>query len=325
MAVYVRDGLLAMELGIVHRLFGQARSDSGDALYEVITCTDVPGPVRTDSDIRILVERGLEAVAEADTVIVPASDVDYETDLAAASALFDAVSSQRLASICTGAFVLAAAGRLDGKRATTHWKSAACFAELYPQVLLDPNVLYTEDGNVLTAAGEASGIDLCLHMIRQDFGAAVANRVARGTVVPPQRSGGQAQYIDTPVPRTHSTSTADAQEWALRNLGSALSVEDLARHQAMSVRTFSRRFVAEVGVSPARWIVAQRVQRSRELLENTDLTIERIAHDTGFGTATSLRNQLAAELGVSPSAYRATFRVGGDAPITRHRQILDLE
>lgn len=309
-AVYVRDGLLAMELGIVHRLFGQARSDSGDPLYEVITCTDVPGPIRTDSDVRILVERGLDAVAEADTVIVPASDADYASD-GDVSTLFDGLSTQRLASICTGSFVLAAAGLLDGKRATTHWKSAARFADLYPQVLLDPNVLYTEDGNVLTAAGEASGIDLCLHMIRQDFGAAVANRVARGTVVPPHRNGGQAQYIDTPVPRTHSTSTADAQEWALRNLRSTLSVEDLARHQAMSVRTFSRRFVAEVGVSPARWIVAQRVQRAREFLENTDLTIERIAHDTGFGTATSLRNQLAAELGVSPSAYRATFRVCG--------------
>ncbi|OZC74117.1 AraC family transcriptional regulator [Rhodococcus sp. 06-462-5] len=309
MAVYVRDGLLAMELGIVHRLFGQARSDSGDPLYEVITCTDVPGPIRTDSDVRILVERGLDAVADADTVIVPASDADYASD-GTVSTLFEGLSTQRLASICTGSFVLAAAGLLDGKRATTHWKSAALFAELYPQVLLDPNVLYTEDGNVLTAAGEASGIDLCLHMIRQDFGAAVANRVARGTVVPPHRNGGQAQYIDTPVPRTHSTSTAAAQEWALRNLRSTLSVEDLARHQAMSVRTFSRRFVAEVGVSPARWIVAQRVQRARELLENTDLTIERIAHDTGFGTATSLRNQIAAELGVSPSAYRATFRVG---------------
>mgnify|MGYP005991597189 CR=1 FL=1 len=309
-AVYVRDGLLAMELGIVHRLFGQARSDAGEALYEVITCTDVPGPIRTDSDVRIVVERGLDAVAEADTVIVPASDLDYDAAGGDRPLPFDTVSTRRLASICTGSFVLAAAGVLDGKRATTHWKSAARFVELYPTVLLDPNVLYTEDGNVLTAAGEASGIDLCLYMIRQDFGAAVANRVARGTVVPPHRSGGQAQYIDTPVPRTHATSTADAQEWALRNLDAALSVEDLARHQSMSLRTFSRRFAAEVGVSPARWIVAQRVQRARELLENTDMTIERIAHDTGFGTATSLRHQLAAELGVSPSAYRATFRVG---------------
>ncbi|WP_176458368.1 GlxA family transcriptional regulator [Rhodococcus sp. WWJCD1] len=310
-AVYVRDGLLAMELGIVHRLFGQAQSDSGEPLYEVVTCTDVPGLIRTDSDVRILVERGLDAVAEADTVIVPASDADYETDVVAVSPLFRVVTNQRLASICTGAFVLAAAGLLDGKRATTHWKSASRFAELYPTVLLDPNVLYTEDGDILTAAGEASGIDLCLHMIRQDFGAAVANRVARGTVVPPHRSGGQAQYIDTPAPQTYGTSTAGTQEWALINLGASLSVEDLARRQSMSVRTFSRRFMAEVGISPARWIVAQRVQRARELLENTDLTVERIAHDTGFGTATSLRNQLAAELGVSPSAYRATFRVGG--------------
>lgn len=313
-AVYVRDGLLAMELGIVHRLFGQAQSESGEPLYEVVTCTDVPGPIRTDSDVRILVERGLDAVAVADTVIVPASDADYENDLPATSLVFDELSPQtRLASICTGAFVLAAAGRLDGRRATTHWKSAARFAELYPRVLLDPNVLYTEDANVLTAAGEASGIDLCLFMIRQDFGAAVANRVARGTVVPPHRSGGQAQYIDTPVPQSHSTSTAHAQEWALRHLGAALSVEHLARQQGMSVRTFSRRFVSEVGLPPARWIAAQRLGRARELLENTDLTVERIAHDTGFGTATSLRYQITSELGVSPSAYRATFRVGRGA------------
>lgn len=308
-AVYVRDGLLAMELGIVHRLFGQARSAENEPLYEVVTCTDVPGPVRTDSDVRILVDRGTDALRDADTVIVPASDSDYETGSVLTGHLLDAVApSARLASICTGAFVLAAAGRLDGKRATTHWKSAQRFAELYPQVHLDAGVLYTDDDNVLTAAGEASGIDLCLYMIRKDFGAAVANRVARGTVVPPHRCGGQSQYIEQPVPRTEGTSTSDSQTWALQNLGCAISVENLASHQAMSVRTFSRKFRAEVGMTPAKWLSEQRIHRARELLENTDDSIERIARDTGFGTATSLRTQLAAEVGVSPSAYRSTFR-----------------
>lgn len=308
--VYVRDGLLAMELGIVHRLFGQARSAEGASLYEVVTCTDVPGPVRTDSDVRILVDRGTDALRDADTVIVPASNSDYEEGGVLTPHLLDAVPpSARLASICTGSFVLAAVGRLDGKRATTHWKSAQRFAELYPQVNLDAGVLYTDDDNVLTAAGEASGIDLCLYMIRKDFGAAVANRVARGTVVPPHRSGGQAQYIDQPVPRTEGTSTSDAQTWALQNLGRAISVEALASYQVMSVRTFSRKFRAEVGMTPAKWLSEQRIHRARELLENTDDTVERIARDTGFGTATSLRTQLAAEVGVSPSVYRSTFRV----------------
>lgn len=307
--VFVRDGLLQMEFGSVHRLFGQAKSENGAPLYSVVTCTSTPGPVRTDSDVDIYVSRGLEALDDADTVIVPASDLDYgpcEIDL---GGLFDRVPpGARIASICTGSFVLAAAGLLDGRRATTHWMSAEQFRELYPRVFLEPNVLYTHDGNILTAAGEASGIDLCLYMIRCDFGSAVANRVARGTVVPPHRSGGQAQYIDTPVPRSTTTSTAAAQAWAVANLDKPLSLEILASKQSMSVRTFTRRFTAEVGMSPAKWIVQQRLHRARELLENTDHTIERVAGEAGFGTATSMRQQLMAEIRVSPRAYRSTFR-----------------
>ncbi|WP_338889026.1 GlxA family transcriptional regulator [Rhodococcus sovatensis] len=307
--VFVRDGLLAMEFGSVHRLFGQARSEQDEPLYDVVTCTLAPGTVRTDSDVDIHVTKGVEELADADTVIVPASDVDYGSSRLDVGGIFDAVpAGARIASICTGSFVLAAAGLLDGKRATTHWKSAEQFRALHPQVLLEPNVLYTHDGNILTAAGEASGIDLCLYMIRCDFGSAVANQVARGTVVPPHRSGGQAQYIDTPVPRTTTTSTADAQAWAVANLDKPLSLELLASTQSMSVRTFTRRFAAEVGMSPAKWIVQQRLHRARELLENTDKTIDRVAADAGFGTATSMRQQLMAEIGVSPSAYRATFR-----------------
>lgn len=310
--VFVRDGLLAMEFGSVHRLFGQARSEDGEPLYEVVTCTSTPGPVRTDADVEIFVTRGVEELALADTVIVPASDVDYGPCKLDVGELFDRIpAGARIASICTGSFVLAAAGLLDGKRATTHWKSADQFRRLYPAVLLEPNVLYTHEGNILTAAGEASGIDLCLYMIRSDFGSSVANRVARGTVVPPHRSGGQAQYIDTPVPRTTTSSTAAAQEWAVANLHTALSVETLASKQSMSVRTFTRRFTSEVGMPPAKWIVQQRLHRARELLENTDHTIDRVAAEAGFGTATSMRQQLMADIGVSPSAYRSTFRVQG--------------
>nr|WP_179275364.1 helix-turn-helix domain-containing protein [Rhodococcus sp. 06-1059B-a] len=306
--VVVRDGLLGMEFGSVHRLFGQARSEDGEPLYSVVTCTATPGPVRTDSDVSIVVERGLEAVADAYTVIVPASDLDYGDDPVSDTALFQWIRpGTRIASICTGAFVLAAAGLLDGRRATTHWASAEQFRALYPQVRLEPNVLYTHDGDVLTAAGEASGIDLCLYMIRCDFGSAVANRVARGTVVPPHRSGGQAQYVAPPVRRSTASSIAAAQEWALERLHEPLSNEALASSVSMSVRTFTRRFTAEVGVSPAKWIAQQRVQRAKELLENTDHTIDRVAAEAGFGTATSLRQQLMADIGVSPRAYRATW------------------
>lgn len=309
--VFVRDGLLAMEFGTVHRLFGQARSEDGTALYDVVTCTSVPGPVRTDTDAEIYVRRGVEALERADTVIVPASDLDYGEHSSASTIMLDRVPADaRIASICTGSFVLAAVGLLDGRRATTHWKSAEQFRALYPQVNLEPDVLYTHDGNILTSAGEASGIDLCLYMIREDFGSSVANRVARGTVVPPHRNGGQAQYIDMPVPRTTTTSTAAAQAWAVANLDARLSLEVLAAKLSMSVRTFTRRFTAEVGISPAKWIAQQRIHRARELLENTDHTIDRVAAEAGFGTATSMRQQLMAELGVSPSVYRSTFRGG---------------
>ena len=313
--VFVRDGLLAMEFGSVHRLFGQATSEDGTPLYEVITCTTVPGPVRTDTDVRIDVSRGLDVLGDADTVIVPASDLDYRSEPDGADGVLGLIPpGVRIASICTGSFVLAAAGLLDGRRATTHWKSADAFRALYPRVQLQPNVLYTHDGNILTAAGEASGIDLCLHMIRSDFGSAVANRVARGTVVPPHRSGGQAQYIDTPVPRSTTGSTSAAQAWAIENLDQPLSLQVLASKQAMSVRTFARKFTADVGMSPAKWIVQQRLHRARELLENTDHTIDKVAAEAGFGTATSMRQHLMVEIGVSPSAYRATFAADTKAP-----------
>ncbi|WP_020667209.1 GlxA family transcriptional regulator [Amycolatopsis nigrescens] len=311
-AVLVRHGLLPMELGIVHRLFGQAVTTGGEPLYEVLTCTPDPGEIRTDADFTIMVGHGPEILAQAATVVVPASDEDYRPqDGRLADPMAEALGlvrpGTRIASICTGSFVLAAAGLLAGRRATTHWRSAAEFRRLHPEVHLDPDVLYTDDRDVLTAAGVASGIDLCLHMIRCDHGAAVANEVARGTVVPPHREGGQAQFIRRPVPEPRSSSTGTARAWALEHLHRPLGLRELAAKESMSVRTFTRRFRDEVGISPLQWLTQQRVERARQLLEESDLPVDRIAEDAGFGTAASLRQHLQAALGVSPSAYRNTF------------------
>ena len=313
-AVLVRHGVMPMELGLVHQLFGQARAADGTRLYQVLTCAAAPGEVRTDADFPILVAHGPEALAEADTVIVPASHAPDATEAdgrlsdALAAALARIRPGTRIASICTGAFVLAAAGLLDGRRATTHWISAEQFHQLFPAVRLDPDVLYADEGDVLTSAGEASGIDLCLHMIRTDFGAAVANDVARRTVVPPHREGGQAQFVSRPVPEPRISSTGAARAWALRHLDRPVSLRELAAREAMSVRTFTRRFREEVGRSPGQWLTQQRVERARQLLEETDLSVDRIAADVGFGTAASLRQHLHAALGVSPSGYRGAFR-----------------
>ncbi|GLU48385.1 GlxA family transcriptional regulator [Nocardiopsis ansamitocini] len=313
-AVLARNGAMPMELGIVHQLLGQARSTEGAPLYEVVTCTPVPGEVRTNADFSIRVAHGPEALAQARTVIVVAShdpdatEADGVLDTVLAAALAWISPGARIASICTGAFVLAAAGLLDGRRATTHWESSDRFRKLFPGIALDPDVLYVDEGDVLTSAGEASGIDLCLHIIRSDHGAAVANDVARATVVPPHRDGGQAQFIRRPVPEPRSSSTGRARAWALENLDRQLSLRALAARESMSVRTFTRNFRQETGLSPVRWLTLRRVERARELLESTDLSVERIAADTGFGSPVSLRQHLHAALGVSPSAYRATFR-----------------
>ncbi|MDT0310315.1 helix-turn-helix domain-containing protein [Streptomyces sp. DSM 44917] len=313
-AVLVRHGLLPIEVGIAHRILGLAAAADRTPLYEVVTCTTDPGPVRTNADFTVNVPHGPEALAEADTVIVPASHESDETytegrlPAPLAEALARIRPGARIASICTGAYVLAAAGLLDGRRATTHWAHCDHFRALFPRVRLDPDILYTEDGDVLTSAGVASGIDLCLHLVRQDFGSAAANAVARRTVVPPHRDGGQAQYIELPVPEPRLHSTGRARAWALDRLGEPLTLRQLAERESMSVRTFTRRFREETGMSPQRWLTRQRIERARHLLETADLPIDRIADHTGFGTAASLRQHFQSTLGVSPSAYRRTFR-----------------
>ncbi|MFI7708441.1 GlxA family transcriptional regulator [Nonomuraea sp. NPDC049480] len=268
-------------------------------------------PVRTNSDFSITVEHGPEALGTADTVVIPpfiTTPVPREVQQAVVQALAFVAPGARLVSICTGAFVLAAAGLLDGRPATTHWVVADLFRACFPQVALDPDVLFIDDGDILTSAGAASGIDICLHLIRKDHGSEVANQVARMCVVPPWRDGGQAQYIQHPVPETTVNGTAPARQWALENLHEPMTLADLAAHSHMSLRTFARRFTEEVGMSPGRRLIQQRVDRARHLLEATDLPVDEIAGQVGFAGGTSLREHLHAAIGVSPLAYRRTFR-----------------
>ncbi|MFE0649355.1 GlxA family transcriptional regulator [Streptomyces sp. NPDC059534] len=309
--VLALDGVYPFELGIPSRVFGAA-----DEFYEVVTCSVDGGPVRTNADFSVTVEHGPEVLATADTVVLPPFDtgrLSRELPAGAAEALAALPPGTRLVSICTGAFVLAAAGLLDGRPATTHWALADTFRSWYPEVALDPDVLFVDDGSVLTSAGAASGVDVCLHLVRKDHGTAVANRVARTCVVPPWRDGGQAQYIEQPVPEATANDTSATRQWALENLDAPITLTELAAHARMSLRTFARRFDEEVGMSPGRWLIQQRVAHARHLLESTDLAVDDIAGQVGFGTGTSLRQHLHAAIGVSPLAYRRTFR-GGVTP-----------
>ncbi|WP_405856446.1 helix-turn-helix domain-containing protein [Streptomyces sp. NBC_00090] len=313
-AVLALPGLLPFELGIPHRIFGRARDAEGTLLYEIVTCAPVAGAVPTDADFSVYVEHGPEALATADTVVIPASyelgPVYEEGRLTEelAAALAHIRPGTRLVSICTGGYVLAAAGFLDGRPATTHWSSADHFQRLFPSVRVDADVLFVDDGDVLTSAGVAAGIDLCLHIVRRDHGTAVANDVARRTVVPPHRDGGQAQYIERPLPEAGTHTTTTARAWALAHLHEPIQLRDLAEKEAMSVRTFTRRFRDEVGISPGQWLTQQRVERARHLLESTGLPVDRVAQDAGFGTAQSLRVHLMSAIGVTPTSYRRTFR-----------------
>ncbi|MFC4950386.1 GlxA family transcriptional regulator [Pseudonocardia sp. GCM10023141] len=309
-AVLAMPQVIAFELGLPHKLLGSAVDGDGRPLYRARVCTLDGGPVRTSAGFQVLPEHDASILATADTIVIPGHSggpaVDHGVlDPAVGAALRGRTA--RMMSICTGAFVLAAAGLLDGRPATTHWMHAERFARFFPAVHLDPGVLYVDDGDVLTSAGNAAGIDLCLHLIRRDHGAAVANSVARRSVVAPWRVGGQSQFME-PVPDPDGAGVAPTRAWALARLDTPLTLADMAAHAAMSVRTFTRRFREETGQSPARWLTTQRVERARRLLETTDLPVERVATDAGFGNTVSLRQHLHAAIGVAPLAYRRTYR-----------------
>jgi len=276
--------------------------------YEVLMCTADPGVVEAESDQDLYVRRGLETLEDADTIIVPGTRRQSDADPRTIEALRRADRrGARIVSICTGAFVLGHAGLLDGRRATTYWRRAEKFAAMFPKVDLDPAVLYVDEGRILTSAGLAAGIDLCLHIIRSDHGAAVAGEAARLVVVAPVRPGGQAQFIATPVPADDRQSLAGTRAWALGRLDHRLGLEDLARHARVSVRTLTRRFRDETGLTPLQWLLHKRVERARELLETTSLPVDEVARRSGLGTADSLRTHLDRQLGLTPTAYRASF------------------
>jgi transcriptional regulator GlxA family with amidase domain len=277
--------------------------------YDVTTCATEPGPLPTTNGPPLLVEHGLEALAHADTIVVPGFGRDaWPPPTATLDALRTAhARGARIVSICTGAFALAAAGLLDGRRATTHWRYARALAQAFPQIHVEPDVLYVDEGDVLTSAGVAAGIDLCLHLVRTDHGAEAANAVARRIVVAPHRGGGQAQFIERPVAPRADQSLDATRAWALRRLDEPLTVAQLALHAHTSPRTFARRFRAETGTTPLRWLHAQRIEHARRLLERDDLPVEAVAQRCGFGSAAVLRQHFRRATATTPSAYRRAF------------------
>ncbi|WNZ09549.1 helix-turn-helix domain-containing protein [Streptomyces sp. 11x1] len=305
-ALAVTDGMLHFELALAYEVFGSDLSHLVDPWYEFALCG--PGPVSVGR-FRLEPDHGLDRLRHADTVIVPGwTDVD----VAPPGELVDAVraaheAGARIASLCTGAFVLGAAGLLDGRRATTHWAHTDVLAARFPDVEVDPDVLYVDNGSVLTSAGKAAAMDLCLHLVRRDHGSAVANTVARRLVVPPHRSGGQAQFVPAPVPTRSDHPLTDLLPWTLERLDQPLTVEDLARRASMSSRTLTRHFRAATGTTPLQWLLTQRIRRAQELLETTSDSVDAIATTTGMGTAATLRRHFNRTLGVPPDTYRRTF------------------
>lgn len=317
-ACVVLPGFSPFEFGIACEVFGLDRTDDGVPNFDFRIVAADPGIVPSKIAFSITVETGLEFTEEADIVVIcpfPKEDwhrVDPRV-LAALRAAAD--RGVWLLSECSGVFALAAAGVLDGRRATTHWMYSDVLARDYPQIEVDPDVLFVHDGRIITSAGTAAGIDACLSLLRIELGAELTNRVARRMVVPPQRDGGQAQFIDRPIPVVDGSSLAQVTEWAVANLRDDLSVERLAAHAHMSSRTFARRFKAEHGMTPAAWLTRQRVIQAQSLLERTDLGIDRIAAECGFGSAAVLRQNFTRVLGTSPTAYRATFGRPGPVPV----------
>jgi transcriptional regulator GlxA family with amidase domain len=309
-AVLALDGVYPFDLGIPARILGAA-----EGRYEVVVCSADGLPIETNAGFSLAPRHGPEVLATADTVIVTPVErarLTRELPETVAAALARIRPGTRIASICTGGFVLAAAGLLDGMPATTHWECADLFRRWYPQIRVDEDVLFVDNGEVLTSAGAAAGVDLCLHLVRIDHGTRLANHAARRCVVPPFRDGGQAQYIEQPVPDEGGASTSATRQWALECLAEPLTLPEMARHAHMSLRTFARRFRDETGLPPHQWLTKQRLDRARQLLESSSLTVDQIAGEVGFATAASLRQHMNAELGISPVAYRRTFQ--GDRP-----------
>ncbi|MFG2000228.1 GlxA family transcriptional regulator [Spirillospora sp. NPDC048911] len=311
-AVLALEGAVAFEVTVPCQVFGSSIGDDGAPLYETRVCT-VPGSAITTGvfgQMTLSTPWGLETLATADTIVIPAHDTFLaEPPAEVLKALREAAErGARIASICVGAFILAATGMLDGLRATTHWMQAAELKRRHPRVEVDPAVLFVDNGSLLTAAGVAAGIDLCLHLVRRDHGSAVAARTARGIVMPLQRDGGQAQFIQHEDPQDTGTALQPTMAWMEANLHRPLTLDEIAQEAAVSVRTLTRRFRAQAGTTPLQWLLRARIHRAQQLLESTDLPVERIAAESGFGSPVTLRAHFARTVGASPLAYRNAFR-----------------
>jgi len=309
-AAVVANGFSPFEFAVACEVFGIDRSaDIGRPWYRFAVCAADPSPVATNMGFALHASHGLELLEVADTIVVP-TEPPGETPPALLDALRRAHRrGARILSLCTGAFILAEAGLLDGRRATTHWMHTEELSRRFPLVDVDPNVLYIDDGDILTSAGTAAGIDLCLHVVRNDYGAEAANITARRMVVPPHRDGGQAQYVRMPVPpRADTDPFADALVWAQEHLDETVTVDELARRSAMSGRTFARAFRARTGTTPYQWLLRERVRLAQRLLETSDLPVDVIADRCGLGTATNLRQHFQRLVRTTPTAYRRTFR-----------------
>lgn len=312
-AVMLMEPVALFEFGVPAEVFGVDRTDDGVPAFDYRVCaTDPSQPLLSGgtAPVRIGVDAGLEAVQGADLVILPATTArNYPTELL--TAVKDAYADgATILTVCTGLYILATTGLLDGRTATCHWKYLDDIAQRYPQIRLDPNRLFVDEGRIITSAGTAAGIDACLHLVRRELGSEVANRIARRMVVPPQRDGGQQQFVETPIPDHDADRLAPLLDWISENLDQEHTVESLAERALMSPRTFARRFVAEVGSTPHQWLLGQRVLRSRHLLEQTQEPIDRVAELVGFGSAAVLRQHFRRATGLAPLQYRRRFGSG---------------
>jgi AraC family transcriptional activator FtrA len=309
-AVLAYDRLCTFEFALAVEVFGLRRPELGVRWYDFKVCAAERGPLGAEGGVTVHVPHPLRAIESAGTVIIPGwrHELDEPAPELVAALRRAYARGARLISICSGAFVLASTGLLDGKRATTHWRYTKLFAERFPRVQLMPDVLYVDEGRLLTSAGSAAGLDLCMHVVRKDYGATIANEVARRLVIAPHREGGQAQFVPEPIAPSESGSPlSPVLDWAMRNLREPISVRRLARRAGMSERTFCRRFFAQLGTSPARWLIGQRVIAAQRLLETSGLDVETIADRVGMGTATNLRHHFHAQVGTTPTRYRQMF------------------
>lgn len=311
-AVVLMEDVALFEFGVLAEVFGIDRTDDGVPPFDFKVCAATPGvPMETSSHSQVIAPYGLEELEDADLIGIPATTWRHAYDERILDALRQAEARGAiLLTVCSGAFVLGAAGLLEGRACTTHWRYIDKFHDQFPAAKLDPDVLFVDDGNIITS-GTAAGIDAALHLVRRELGSAVATRIARRMVVPPQRDGGQRQYVEVPVPESSGESLQPVLDWMVDNLTVDHTVPALARRAQMSERTFARRFVAETGTTPLKWVTTQRVLRARTLLEQTRMGIEQIATESGFGTAALLRHHFRRVVGVPPQDYRRTFQTAG--------------